>query len=292
MEVRRIEIEFEAWSCIGGSLSVWNALVDESEIAPLKYFNAEGIRKICWDEEVAIKERKPDTKKVGWYMDQILSSKLLRNYLDKYGWHRFRSRTKGDPSGRVDRAHLSNNKYYEILDLFKKEPFKDSHICRGAYTNQCWWSIYKLMESSTAKKDLQKLQEYRNGFIDIMLNSSYVGSNSDRKHVMAEAILRKKLLIYFDIRNEWTQVYPQKYVNNVKPKWVDWDNERLFRTYDWNGGFTVYYVIPKKHEIIDDTSLYSSKPNTPGAFCEERAEDGHFHVHISKKNCTEIVFRK
>ena len=145
------------------------------------------------------------------------------------------------------------------------------------------------MESSTAKKDLQKLQEYRNGFIDIMLNSSYVGSNSDRKHVMAEAILRKKLLIYFDIRNEWTQVYPQKYVNNVKPKWVDWDNERLFRTYDWNGGFTVYYVIPKKHEIIDDTSLYSSKPNTPGVFCEERAEDGHFHVHISKKNCTEII---
>ena len=283
---------YVALSCIGGSLSVWDALADESEIAPLKYFNAEGIRKICYDEEQAILKEKPKTQKLSWYMDQILSSKLIRRYLDKYGWDRYRARTKGDPTGRVDRAHISNNLYNQVLDENRNEPFKDSHICRGAYTNGCWWNLYKLMKISTTEKDLKKLAEYRNSFIQLMLNSTEIGSNSDRRHVMDEAILRKKLLKYFDIRNEWTQVYPQKYVNNYKPKWIDWENERLFRTYDWIRNYTVYYVIPNKHEIIDDTSLFSNKPNTPGLFCEEHDRDGSFHVHISRKNCTEIIFRK
>ena len=147
-------------------------------------------------------------------------------------------------------------------------------------------------DDGPTEKDLKKLAEYRNSFIELMLSSSEIGSNSDRKHVMDEAILRKKLLKYFDIRNEWTQVYPQKYVNNYKPKWIDWEKERLFRTYNWHHGYTVYYVIPNTHEIIDDTSLFSNKPNTPGEFCQERDEDGTFHVHVSRKNCTEIIFRK
>ena len=150
------------------------------------------------------------------------------------------------------------------------------------------------MKSFTSETDMLKLTVFRNAWIELMMKSDTLGSNSDRKHVMDEAILRKKLLKYFDIRNEWTQVYPQKYVKGYKPKWIDWEKERLFRTYDWTAGRegTVYYIIPNAHEIIDDTSLFSNKPNTPGAFCEEHDKDGSWHVHISRKNCTEIKFRR
>ena len=51
---------YVALSCIGGTVGVWNSLINESEIAPLAVYNSTGIVSVCEAEIKGILEKKPE----------------------------------------------------------------------------------------------------------------------------------------------------------------------------------------------------------------------------------------
>ena len=182
-------------------------------------------------------------------------------FLNEFGWNKLHSRSHLDSSGRVDRLSLSAKKWSNQVDKALLQPYKDTHICRETYSNSCWWSMYHLLGRHMMPNDIQLIMSYRSEFLNEMLVNPFIGSTGHNRQIKNEEDLRQKYidLGLFDIRNEWTQLYPRIY-KDKKPLFIDWDHQRVFREeITTSRGSTndtviyyVYKVIPNKPEVIED----------------------------------------
>ena len=221
--------------------------------------NSTGIETICNLEKSQLLKKAPNKNKVDWYMDQLLISDLVKDYLNEFGWNKLHSRSHLDSSGRVDRKLIAGRRWSNAVDKALLQPYRDTHMCRETYSNSCWWSLYHLLGRHMMPNDLELIMSYRNEFLNEMLTNPFVGSIRQNQGVKNEEDLRQKYLELglFDIRNEWTQLYPRIY-KDEKPLFVDWDHQRVFREVITSHGSTkdtvinLYKVIPNEPEVVEE----------------------------------------
>ena len=105
---------YAALSCIGANLKVWNNIAVEKEHG-VEYLNSDGIKHLTRVFMAEYMKKHAVEGKMAWFMDQGLGSELINKYCERYGWHRVHGRDqKLDEQGRVDRAHLSSNRWFEV----------------------------------------------------------------------------------------------------------------------------------------------------------------------------------
>ena len=88
----------------------------EKNYPGVEFFNYHGIKVLTTAYKAKYMETHSVEGKINWYMDQGLGSDLIAKYLNKYGWNRVHGRhPREDEQGRVDRAHLTANRWYELV---------------------------------------------------------------------------------------------------------------------------------------------------------------------------------
>ena len=122
--------------------------------------------------------------------------------------------------------------------------YKDAHLCRKTHTNACWWKIFNLLKGHLDEEQLDYVVKYRSGMLDIMLENDQVGEQGEQKEVRREEDFRKEGK-YIDIRNEWSWKNPKMFNKSYRPKFVDWESERLFKAVDPLTGEKSYMIVPK-----------------------------------------------
>lgn len=299
---------YAALSCIGATVGVWDSLIPKEKFYHVKYFNAEGIIKVCQYEKEDFRQKNP-TKGVNpeWYIDQIYASRLMLDYIHKHplSWEAIHQRERKiglDPSLRVDRTQHETKSWARNSDQsLVKHPYKDSHICRDSYTNHCWWDIAQVLKPRLTVKHYQAVLRYRSEFIDVLSRSKTLGTGHDR-HVLHQENNKRHMVLnktngFLDIRNMRSQFYPKIYKND-KPLQIDWDKERVFLR-------NVTYVPPppkpgkeikiKKNQVIRNfTETYYVIPNNVELF--EQVEKRFFCRDLDSKKsgaqCKEIKFER
>ena len=80
--------------------------------------------------------------------------------------------------------------------------------------------------------------------LDIMMNNEEVGEQGEQKEVHREEEFRS-VRNDLDLRNEWSWKNPKMFNKSYKPKFVDWELERLFKAIDPVSGEQSYMIVPK-----------------------------------------------
>ena len=293
------EIEV-ALSCIGATVKNWMKLVPKGEIGST-YFSANGIDKMIKSEtekELILHPnlskhlpRKAGTRRIDWYIDQILAATWLTAYANRHGWEKLTPKRQDSVLGeRVDRLHIGKRIWDSVVDYSIKVPYKDVHTCQSPTASDCWWKLYNLMSFHLEERDLIKLNEFRNKFLDLMISNSNIGCLEEQKKLRFEEgkrvkftqeLIRGKFPLV-DLRTEWSHKFPRTYQNTFpyqgsghksgelgyRPMFVDWEGERLFKNMrKEKAGETVYFVIPKyKHrkaphrwKSVDDLNEFAEE---------------------------------
>ena len=136
-----------ALSCIGAYVKMWEDMILISGF-DIKTFNSTGIIEFIEKSKDEILSQSPNQKKVDWYMDQIVASRLISRYGNQHGWESVRLRHKGmTNSGRVDRGNLRDNSFDAKIEDSLKTQYRDSHVCRQVFDNACFWKIHDMLKS-------------------------------------------------------------------------------------------------------------------------------------------------
>ena len=147
------------------------------------------------------------------------------------------------------------------MDEMYYRRFKDAHICRNTWENKCWWRVYQLLQKVLDEKQVQELLTYRSKLINIILKYPEIGDFRENKRVHLEQSMRATYLRNnLDIRNEWSYHYPRVFKPGAKPKFVNWEEEKLLRDDSANAKFE-YYVIPRlnaSHFYVNATPNFCS----------------------------------
>ena len=259
---------YMALSCVGATIGLWNYISNKdstifrdkgSKKYLINHFNDTGIQKALEIEhKYQIKRHKQQGRdipgKMNWYMDQLLISHLIRNYVNENGWDNIRVHpvAKSAPDGRVNRNffYKDGNHFQNLIDMSLQTPFKDAHFCKETLKSLCWWNVYHLLKRIMGQTDLQLLIDYRIEFIKEMLKNEFVGDPVIRHYVKFDDSNRQKYLkmgyenkpkpiLDFDVRKKWTAAYPRIYTD-AKPQFVDWRNERVFKETLIDNNFSIF----------------------------------------------------
>ena len=204
-------------------------------------------------------------------MDQLVSSRLISKYGNKHGWETVRLRNKlYSPMGRVDRGNLRDNTFDARVEDTLKTPFRDSHICRQIFDNSCFWKLHEMLKPRLSVYDLKSIVDYRSKMVQVLLENDNLGHRKEQSTVRTQEAMRieYKDKHGFDIREEWSVLYPRRFPKGHKPKYVDWSKETVFK--NWLDTGFEYSVVPtmKKYNLTNLNTFFK---------CE---------------NCTEIKLRK
>ena len=88
--------------------------------------------------------------------------------------------------------------------------------------------------------------KYRSNIVKSMLENPNIGHGREQQTVQTQENMRLDYLqkYGFDIREEWTALYPRRFPKGYKPKYVDWEKESVFKRYSSNEEKFEYYVVP------------------------------------------------
>lgn len=106
--------------------------------------------------------------------------------------------------------------------------------------------------------------------IQILIENPELGHRREQNTVKIQEAMRigYKEKHGFDIRQEWSVVYPRTYPKSYKPKYVDWERETVFK--NWVETDFEYFVVP----TMDKYNLTS------------------LNTFFKCENCTEVQLRK
>ena len=186
---------YVALSCIGATLSVWEALVSEQDY-DIQYLNGTGMIELAESEKALMLEKNPKLSKTSWYMDQTLGSRWVANYGRRYGWDRINHWKENYVTGRMDRNSMSEGKWHDAVDENRKHLYKDAHVCRKIWDNDCWWKIYHLLKFHMDDKMLKEVEVYRNEFVRLMREmrktKMFFGDGKEGKAALDEEDVEKE----------------------------------------------------------------------------------------------------
>ena len=104
---------------------------------------------------------------------------------------------------------------------------------------------------------MKNIKLFRNGFVDLCLNSSFCGSLGEKGRMKQEEKKRQSVLVEkgVDIRERWTEMYPKVFKEGL-PKHVDWRYEKVVRlNYTRKEETEViveYHVVPVENLVFDN----------------------------------------
>lgn len=282
---------YVALSCIGARIEIWEKLVSESDYE-VEFFNSTGLFSMMEKEaEIRLEKNpklshatagKPGHTDIDWYMDQLLVSDWLIRYCDKFGWDKIQKNLKkcsifkkfklnknffsiffnfslssgrsNYNSGRVDKIHIRNHRWDQIVDLSALTPYKDVHACTSPHENICFWKLHRILAFILPAEELRDLVSLREAFVDLILSDSNtevadgrsikeLKRNKDNQNILKQEINEYKNEknitenLNLNIFSRWTHMYPRTFLEShpygkpgeiYKPVVVDWSKERVF----------------------------------------------------------------
>ena len=249
---------YVAMSCIGSYLNNWNELVDLKEY-DIDIYSADNIIKILESEQERLKNAKA---KIGWFLDQILISEMLKRYGEIYTFGKaIYVRNAGHTSNaRLDRNHMKRDQWDELNDIKYSKLYKDSHFCREIWLNECWWKMYDALKPLYEREDFDRLIEYKANLLKIMIMNIKVGDQHEHSALRIQQNTRAQIMRNFgvDISEKWTSMYPRIYTNYT-PTLIKWEEERVFKQVSRNvkgEETTVFRVIPKDDYLNETLPHY------------------------------------
>lgn len=79
-------------------------------------------------------------------------------------------------TGRVDKLHIRNHRWDQIVDQSALTPFKDVHACTTPYENNCFWKLHRLLAFVLPEKELRDLVALRIRFVNLVISQGDVQS--------------------------------------------------------------------------------------------------------------------
>ena len=266
---KRMKI-YMALSCVGAFLNVWLEIFDSQENASIEKnltqsFSTKNLFKIIdnfKNKTILENDTGNEFQRIDWYMDQVFGGQLLINYIRKYGWKTIKTKNRSTSvtvKGRLDRTLIANDNWYSKLEILNNEQtFSDVHMCKAAFLSSCWWPLYFLLKSRLTKFQMDLLINYKFNFIELSVHNNYLGAGKIKQDLLIDEKIRQKYKKFYDTRIDWTEHSPKRFSKNVKPKYIDWENERLFKYTDENRD-AYYYVVPAKYPLFDVESKFTKE---------------------------------
>ena len=148
----------------------------------------------------------------------------LHEYATIYGWERINF-IKDSIVDRVDRDDFDSGKVYTKIDEMHDKKFKDAHICKEIFKNECWFKVWPLLEFLLDSKKFEIIKSYRLKFLDLIRESNDLGTSKQVKAVQDDTVETEAWETKFgiDITSNWTRRYPFTYTGR-RPNFVNWDN--------------------------------------------------------------------
>ena len=231
---------YTALSCIGGYLKDFQEMLDINLPNLVNCCNSTEIDRIYKQQQLFM----PQNENTDWYVDQFLASRYLVNYVMKYdkilpksdsdnfpspGWSKiYTNQTEAKSFLRINRpetARTSLLEFYEKAQLFRKKnrianlnlKFRDIHLCRFFLSNNCYYLTLSVIAESTYIKnsDIKNLNKLRNKLLNAALKNKNIGTSNTRKVLEKDEKMRQFYLKNYqvDIRQQWTDLYPEIYLN-------------------------------------------------------------------------------
>lgn len=248
---------YSALSCISSSIGNWyqiSHILDEFQQLP---WNASKIIDFAQQQKPKILKMAPKGK-IDWYLDQLLLSFLLKNFVEtqKIDLKEFRYRNKYENinADRIDRTSLFElsfvNKvkinhtrvkathygifYNQVNENQFIKKYRDAHLCKSfIYNYDCFWANVAVLNSAGVESSMIDIfKKFRENLILMahrlhISESNQIYFKTDEIKGIENNLALNSSIDSFNLDQNFNQLYPKVYISGYQPTGLDLTNNLL-----------------------------------------------------------------